>query len=94
MSSDRLRFDNRVAIVTGSGRGLGREHALLLGRLGAAVVVNSTTQTTADKTVQEIINAGGKAVSHVGSVVNRDVADALVDKAITTFRLGFKIPSP
>ncbi|KAF5536714.1 3-oxoacyl-acp reductase [Fusarium phyllophilum] len=85
MSSDRLRFDNRVAIVTGSGRGLGREQALVLGRLGAAVVMNSTTQATADKTVQEIINAGGKAVSHVGSVVNRDVADALVDKAITTF---------
>ncbi|EWZ36327.1 hypothetical protein FOZG_12056 [Fusarium oxysporum Fo47] len=57
----------------------------LLGRLGAAVVVNSTTQATADKTVQEIINAGGKAVSHVGSVVNRDMADALVEKAITTF---------
>lgn len=85
MSQTPLRFDNRVAIVTGSGRGLGREHALLLGRLGAAVVVNSTKLSTAEQTVKDIIDAGGKAVLHVGSVADRAVADALVKKAVDTF---------
>lgn len=85
MSQKPLRFDNRVAIVTGSGRGLGREHALLLGRLGAAVVVNSITPSTAEKTAKDIVDAGGKAVVHVGSVADRTVADALVRKAVDTF---------
>ena len=85
MSQKPLRFDNRVAIVTGSGRGLGREHALLLGRLGAAVVVNSNTPSTAEKTVKDIVNAGGKAIVYVGSVADRAVADALVKKAVDTF---------
>ena len=85
MSNTALRFDNRVAIVTGSGRGLGREYALLLARLGAAVVVNSITTATANSTIKDITEAGGTAVAHVGSVADREVAIALVEAAILKF---------
>ncbi|RGP66176.1 short-chain dehydrogenase reductase sdr [Fusarium sporotrichioides] len=80
-----LRFDGRVAIVTGSGRGLGREYALLLSRLGAAVVTNSTTALTADSTAKEITDAGGRAIAHVGSVADRDIANSIVKAAIDNF---------
>lgn len=83
--SKQIRFDNRVAIVSGSGRGLGRQHALLLGRLGASVVVNSTKTSTAQATVDDIVNAGGKAVAYVGSVAESAHAEAMVKKAIDEF---------
>lgn len=85
MSASPLRFDGRVAIVTGSGRGLGREYALLLARLGAAVVVNSTTKETAQDTLEEILKSGGKAIAHVGSVADRAVADAMVEAVVKSF---------
>ncbi|KAH8890592.1 NAD(P)-binding protein [Thozetella sp. PMI_491] len=85
MSQKHLRFGNRVAIVTGSGRGLGHEHGFPLGRLDAAVVANSTTPSKAEKPAKDIIEAGGKAIVHVGSVAGRAVADALVKKAVDTF---------
>jgi NAD(P)-dependent dehydrogenase (short-subunit alcohol dehydrogenase family) len=85
MSSKQIRFDNRVAIVSGSGRGLGRQHALLLGRLGASVVVNSTRISTAQATVDDIVKAGGKAVAYVGSVADPTHAEAMVKKAIDEF---------
>lgn len=83
--SKQVRFDNRVAIVSSSGRGLGRQHALLLSRLGASVVVNSTTISTAQATVDDIVKAGGKAIAYVGSVSDPSVAEAMVKKAIDTF---------
>ncbi|KAM0326624.1 hypothetical protein ACHAQA_006493 [Verticillium albo-atrum] len=85
MSGNTLDFTGQVAIVTGSGRGLGREYALLLARLGASVVVNSTSAGTADPTVQEINDAGGKAISYIGSVADRASADGLVQTAIESF---------
>ncbi|MBS2017550.1 MAG: SDR family NAD(P)-dependent oxidoreductase [Deltaproteobacteria bacterium] len=72
-----LRFDGRVAIVTGAGNGLGRSHALLLASRGAKVVVNDLggsatgdgkSSTAADKVVEEIKAAGGEAVANYDSV--------------------------
>ena len=85
MTDGSVRFDGRVAIVTGSGRGLGREYAVSLGRLGAAVVVNSTKEKTAQSTAEEIIRAGGTAVAVVGSVADRLTADSLVEAAVKNF---------
>jgi 3-hydroxyacyl-CoA dehydrogenase/3a,7a,12a-trihydroxy-5b-cholest-24-enoyl-CoA hydratase len=75
--ANELRFDGRVAIITGAGGGLGRAHALLLGSRGARVVVNDLggsmhgggqSATPADKVVAEIKALGGEAVSNYDSV--------------------------
>ncbi|HRC59138.1 MAG TPA: SDR family NAD(P)-dependent oxidoreductase, partial [Kofleriaceae bacterium] len=75
--SNELRFDGRVAIVTGAGGGLGRSHALLLASRGAKVVVNDLggahtgggrSSAAADKVVAEILAAGGEAVANYDSV--------------------------
>jgi NAD(P)-dependent dehydrogenase (short-subunit alcohol dehydrogenase family) len=85
---------NRVAIVTGAGRGIGRSHALLLASEGAAVVVNDlggdNTGDGADAgpaqgVVEEIIAAGGQAVANTESVSDWDSAKKLVAQAITEF---------
>jgi NAD(P)-dependent dehydrogenase (short-subunit alcohol dehydrogenase family) len=87
-------FDGRVAIVTGAGRGLGREHALLLARHGAAVVVNDLGGATdgsggdpspADSVVEEIIAAGGAAIANGDDVSDWDGAGRLVQQAIDVF---------
>ncbi|TSD40327.1 SDR family NAD(P)-dependent oxidoreductase [Rhodococcus sp. KBS0724] len=84
----------RTAIVTGGGRGLGREHALLLAKLGANVVVNDNgaasdgsadSATPADEVVAEISARGGNAIAHVGSVSNWDQADEMVQLAVGHF---------
>jgi NAD(P)-dependent dehydrogenase (short-subunit alcohol dehydrogenase family) len=86
-------LDGRVAIVTGSGRGLGRAEAVELARRGARVVVNDFGLTlegepeanTAEETVAEIEAAGGEAVAHRGDVAAWDDAKALVELAVDTF---------
>ena len=87
-----LRFDGRVAIVTGAGRGLGREYALMLAARGAKVVVNDfacapdgspAQENPADDVVREIEQAGGTAVASKNSVT--DNAAAIVDDAISAF---------
>ncbi len=86
-----IRFDNRVAIVTGAGNGLGREHALGLARRGAKVVVNDFggardgtggSSTAADRVVQEIKDGGGEAMAAACSVTDEAGVKAMVDAAM------------
>src|SRR6476469_3968259 len=89
-----LRFDGRVAVVTGGGRGLGRSYALLLASQGAKVVVNDpggsldgdgTDVTPADDVVREITSAGGEAVSSTDSVATPAGGKAIIDTALDTY---------
>ncbi|AHH18421.1 putative oxidoreductase, SDR family [Nocardia nova SH22a] len=80
-------LDGRVAIITGAGRGLGREHALLFAAEGAKVVVNDLggTDSPAYEVVAEIRAAGGEAVANGDSVVDWDGAKRMVDQAVEEF---------
>jgi NAD(P)-dependent dehydrogenase (short-subunit alcohol dehydrogenase family) len=91
---DDLRFDGRVAVVTGAGRGLGRAYALLLARRGANVVVNDlggardgsgADAGPAREAVDEIIAAGGSAVPNWDDVSSEDGAQRIIDTAISNF---------
>jgi NAD(P)-dependent dehydrogenase (short-subunit alcohol dehydrogenase family) len=83
-----------VCIVTGAGRGIGREYALMLAAEGAKVVVNDFGGARdgtggdvgpAQEVVDEIVRAGGEAIAHVGDVSSLDDAKAMVQLAIDTF---------
>ena len=89
-----LRFDDRVAVVTGGGRGLGRSYALLLASQGAKVVVNdpggsltgdAADATPADDVVREIAAAGGDAVASTDSVTTPAGGKAIIDTALQTY---------
>jgi NAD(P)-dependent dehydrogenase (short-subunit alcohol dehydrogenase family) len=78
-------FDGDVVVVTGAGRGLGRAHALALGRAGASVVVNDLDGDVAREVVAEIEAAGGKAAAAVASVSTGEGARAIVEAAVAAF---------
>lgn len=87
-------LDNRVAIVTGAGRGLGREHALRLASEGADVVVNDlggsrtgegSDREPAQEVVDEIVAAGGRAVANTDNVADWEGAKRLIYQAVETF---------
>ena len=89
-----IRFDGKVAIVTGAGGGLGRQHALELARRGARVVVNDLgaaldgsggSSAAADQVVAEIRAAGGEAIADGGSVSDDAGAANLVRRAVDSF---------
>ncbi len=75
----------RTVIITGAGGGLGRAYALALGAEGANVVVNDINAETAQATVDEINNAGGKAIVNLGNITNYDAAFDIVKSAIDEF---------
>ena len=78
------RLDNKVAVITGAGSGVGKEHALLLASEGAQVVVNDIGEA-ANETVAVINANGGKAVSHIGSVSDWNTGEDLVTTALDNF---------
>ena len=86
-----LRFDGRVAVITGAGRGLGRSYAMLLASRGAKIVVNDNgsahrgdeiVANPAQDAADEIIAAGGEAVASIDSVATPQGAAAIVKTAI------------
>ncbi len=92
--TDALGFDGKVAIITGAGGGLGREHALLMASRGALIVVNDlggavdgtgSDKGAADKVVDEIKAAGGEAVADTNSVATPEGGAAIVQTAIDAF---------
>lgn len=82
---ERQLLKDRVAIVTGAGRGIGRAIALAYGREGAKVVVASRTQSTVDGVAGEITQAGGSAIGVTCDVGHRDEVLACVDRAVEAF---------
>jgi 3-hydroxy-3-methylglutaryl CoA synthase/NAD(P)-dependent dehydrogenase (short-subunit alcohol dehydrogenase family)/putative sterol carrier protein len=92
---NEVRFDGRVAIVTGAGRGLGRAYALELAKRGAKVVVNELgggkdggggeERGAADGVVEEIKALGGEAVANYDTVATVDGGEAIVDCAVKAY---------
>ncbi len=75
----------KVAVVTGSGRGLGRAYVMALAQAGASVVVNDVDSAAAETAVREIISGGGSATYVVSAVGDTETAQALVRKAVDAF---------
>jgi NAD(P)-dependent dehydrogenase (short-subunit alcohol dehydrogenase family) len=89
-----IRFDGRVAVITGAGGGLGRTHALEFARRGAQVVVNDlggsvdgtgSGTSLADQVVKEIEEAGGKAIANYDSVATPEGGEAIIKSALDGF---------
>ena len=89
-----INFKGQVAIVTGAGGGLGRQHALELGRRGAKVVVNDLggdvdgsggSLSAAELVSKEITDSGGQAIAHGASVSNIDAVQDMIDQTMSTW---------
>jgi NAD(P)-dependent dehydrogenase (short-subunit alcohol dehydrogenase family) len=85
MAESLIQFNDRVAIVTGAGRGLGREHALFLAARGAKVVVNDSSSEHATATANDIVQRGGIAIPDTHSVAEPDAASAIIKTALDEF---------
>src|SRR5215472_3843972 len=92
--TSEIRLDNRIAIITGAGAGLGRSHALLMAACGAKVVVNDlggrvdgtgTSREAADGVVAEIRAAGGEAVANYDTVATPEGAQSILKTALDAY---------
>ena len=90
----KINFEGQVAIVTGAGGGLGKQHALELGRRGAKVVINDLggsvdgsggSASAAEQVAQEIRDSGGTAMSNDASVTDLEAVQAMVDETLATW---------
>ncbi|MFF1545667.1 SDR family NAD(P)-dependent oxidoreductase [Streptomyces sp. NPDC058291] len=80
-----IDLTGKVAVVTGSGRGLGLAYAHALAARGAAVVVNDVDEAVAEQAVKSLVEAGGRAVAEVVPVGAAEAADRLVNRAVQEF---------
>ena len=89
-----IRFDNKVAVITGAGNGLGKSHALFLASRGARVVVNDLggtvagtggSRAVADTVVEEITAAGGEAVANYDTVATEEGGKRVIQTALDAF---------
>lgn len=80
------KLDGKVALVTGSGRGIGRSIALKLANEGARLLINDLDAEPAQEVVQEIRDLGGEAVACVGSVTSPDFAERFVGTAVSEYK--------
>ena len=80
-----MDLKDKVAIITGARRGMGKSHALTLARAGAKVVVADISKEDCEKVVDEITKAGGKAMAVKCDVTKKEEADEMVEKAIEKF---------
>lgn len=85
MSTEEMKFDGDVVVVTGAGRGLGREYALALARKGARVVVNDLDPDVAESVVAEIRELGGTACADSHSVADLESAGQIIQTALDNF---------
>ena len=91
---DQLHFDGQVVVVSGAGRGLGRQHALAFAERGAIVVVNdigvslsgdSESKSPAAELVEQINSRGGVAIADFHDVSSAESASKIIESAITNF---------
>lgn len=79
------RLQDKIGIITGSGRGIGRASAIRFASEGASIIVSDIDADTAQETTRLILDAGGRAICHPADVTDSAQVDALVERAISEF---------